>query len=214
MSVIDEVGELPGFGNVWVHRKGIANVLSFKGVEGTTGYHIQYDNFVEDAFNGKKPNGEAHKFIPSEKRLYYCDCSHMFEQQPRTGTQVQSDNDNRTGNQVQSDNNNTKPNGKIVCFDGDANNNGKPIMHGTGLGIETRTKNKAKFSKRDVKRAEKARRLQHIAAHLSHKQLLSITQKNQLKNCPIVPRDIRLIDEILGPIVPGLKGKTMRRNNE
>ena len=129
-----------------------------------------------------------------------------------TGNQVQSDNNNRNGNEVQIDH--TKPSGKIVRFDGDANNNGKPIMHGTGLGIETRTKNKAKFSKRDVKRAEKARRLQHIAAHLSHKQLLSITQKNQLKNCPIVPRDIRLIDEILGPIVPGLKGKTMRRNNE
>ena len=61
----------------------------------------------------------------------------MFEQQPRTGNQVQSDNNNRTGNQVQSDNNNTKPNGKIVHFNGDANNNGKHIMHGRVLGIET-----------------------------------------------------------------------------
>ena len=129
----------------------------------------------------------------------------MFEQQPRTGNQVQSDNNNRTGNQVQSDNNNTKPNGEIVRFDGDANNNGKPIMHGTVLGIETITKNKALFTTWDVKRAEKARRLQHIAAHLSHKQLLSITQKNQLKNCPIVPRDIRLMDAILGPRIVSMR---------
>jgi len=206
MSVIDEVGELPGFGTVWVHRKGIANVLSFKGVKDTAGYQIQYDNFVEDAFNVTKPNGEVRKFIPSKKGLYYCDCSHMFEQQ--TGTQVQSDhNNNRTGNEVPFDR--VKPNGKTVRFDKDIN---KPIMHGTVLGIETITKNKSLFTKRDVKRAEKARRLQHIAAHLSHKQLLSITQKNQLKNCPIVPRDIRLMDAILGPSVPGLKGKTVRRN--
>jgi len=68
----------------------------------------------------------------------------------------------RTGNQVQSDNNNTKPKGKLVRFDGDANDS-KPVMHGTILGIETITKNKAKFSKRDVRRAEKAQILQHIA---------------------------------------------------
>ena len=68
----------------------------------------------------------------------------MFEQQYRNGNQAQS-------------NNNTKPNGKIVRFDDDANNKGKPVMHGTVLLLETITKNKAKFSMRDVERAEKAR---------------------------------------------------------
>ena len=67
MSVIDEVGELPGFGTVWVHRKGIANFLSFNGVKDAAGYQIQYDNFVEDAFNVTKPNGKARKYIPSKK---------------------------------------------------------------------------------------------------------------------------------------------------
>jgi len=102
---------------------------------------------VEDTLNVKKPNGKVRKFLPSKKGLYYCDCSHLFEQQPRNGTQVRSDNNNRTGNELQTDH--TKPNGMIVCFDDDANND-KPIMHGTALEIETITKNKAKLSKRDV----------------------------------------------------------------
>ena len=187
--------------------------ILLKGVKETAGYHIQYDNFVKHAFNVKKPNGEVRKFIPSEKGLYYCYCSQIFElQQPQTGNQVQSDDNNWNGNQVQSDNNNTKPNGKIVCFNSDANNNSKPIMHGTIFGIETITKEKEKNSKREVKCAEKAQRLHHIAAHLSHKQLLSITQKNHLNYCPIVPRDIHLMNEIFGPSVPGLRGKIMRRN--
>ena len=49
-----------------------------------------------------------------------------------------------TGNQVQSDNKNTKSNGKLIHFDDDAND-GKPVMHGTVLRIETITKNKASF---------------------------------------------------------------------
>ena len=60
---------------------------------------------------------------------------------------------------------------------------------GTVLAIKTVATNKAKFSKQDVLRAQKARDLQHIAGHLSDKQLLLITQKNQLKNSPITPQD-------------------------
>ena len=61
-----------------------------QGVKDDAGYHIQHDNFVEDTFNVKKPNEEVREFIPSEKGLYYCDSSHLFEQQPRNGNQVQS----------------------------------------------------------------------------------------------------------------------------
>ena len=39
---------------------------------------------------------------------------------------------------------------------------------------------------------------------------MRIAQRNQLKNCPITPRDVRLMKEILGPSIPGLKGKTVR----
>ena len=78
--------------------------------------------------------------------------------------------------------------------------------------METILENKSKFSKQDVYKAELARALQYVAGHLSNKQLLKIAQKNQLKNSPITPRDVRLMKEILGPrSVPGLKGKTARK---
>ena len=57
--------------------------------------------------------------------------------------------------------------------------------------------NKSKNSKLDVHKAELARELQQIAGHLSEKQLMEIAWKNQLKNNPITPRDIRLMTEIL-----------------
>ena len=71
--------------------------------------------------------------------------------------------------------------------------------------------NKSKFSKQDIHKVELARELQHVAAHISEKQLMEIARKNQLKNSPITPRDVRLMRDILGSGVPGLKGKTVRK---
>ena len=83
--------------------------------------------------------------------------------------------------------------------------------HGTVLEVETVLENKSTFSKQDVHKAELARELQHITGHVSKKQLIEIAIKNQLKNSPITPRDVRPMIEILGLSVPGLKGKTVRK---
>ena len=79
--------------------------------------------------------------------------------------------------------------------------------------METALENKSKFSKQDVHKAELKRALQHVAGHLSKNQLLEIAQKNQLKNCPITPQDVRLMKKI-GPSVPGLKGKTVGKHKD
>ena len=44
--------------------------------------------------------------------------------------------------------------------------------------------------------------------------IMKIAQKNQVKNSPITPRDIRLMTEILGPSVLGLKGKMVRKQKD
>ena len=41
MSVINEVGDLLGFGIVWLHQDGIDNVLSFRSVKAKMGYKIE-----------------------------------------------------------------------------------------------------------------------------------------------------------------------------
>ena len=40
MSTIDEVGDLPGFGTVWLHRYGIAHMLSL--------YSVKFKGFQVD----------------------------------------------------------------------------------------------------------------------------------------------------------------------
>ena len=86
--------------------------------------------------------------------------------------------------------------------------------NGTVLEVETVMENKSKFSKQDVHKAELARELQHVTGHLSEKQLLEIARKDHLKNSPTTPRDVKLMTDILGPSVPGLKGKTMRKQKD
>eukprot|EP00536_Pseudo-nitzschia_multiseries_P016621 jgi/Psemu1/46927/gm1.46927_g len=46
MTIITHMGDLPGFGRVWFHPEGIANVLSFDGVARTKGYMIEYNNLT------------------------------------------------------------------------------------------------------------------------------------------------------------------------
>ena len=82
------------------------------------------------------------------------------------------------------------------------------------LEVETIMKNKSKFSKQYVHNAELAKALQHVAGHLINKQLMEIAQKNQLKNSSITPRDMRLMKEILGPSVTGLKRITARKQKD
>ena len=63
----------------------------------------------------------------------------------------------------------------------------------TVLCINTIKANKRKFCKHDVIWEEAAWKLQQVAGHLSYWQLLKIALKNQLKNSPITPRDVRMI---------------------
>ena len=41
-TVINKIGDLPGVGTVWVHRKGIVNILSFHGVQEVNKFEINY----------------------------------------------------------------------------------------------------------------------------------------------------------------------------
>jgi hypothetical protein len=68
----------------------------------------------------------------------------------------------------------------------------------------------AKYSQRDVQRANLARKLQKTIGHPSIKQFMKIVKENQLPNCPIGTDDILVAEDIFGPSVSGLKGKTVR----
>ena len=66
-----KVGTLPGYGEVWYHATGIANILSFSRVR-AKGFTITYDD-KQDTFNIQGADMTAHTFTKSDQGLYYLD---------------------------------------------------------------------------------------------------------------------------------------------
>ena len=73
---------------------------------------------------------------------------------------------------------------------------------------------RSKFSKRDQIRADKVRRLQHVAGFPSDETLVYSVMTNGIRNNPISKRDIEICNEMLGRSIYAAKEKrTMRQSN-
>ena len=66
------IGDLPGYGTVWYHPSGIANILSLSRVK-ERGYRVTYDSDGGNSFSVHKPDGTARTFRQSDRGLYYMD---------------------------------------------------------------------------------------------------------------------------------------------
>jgi hypothetical protein len=74
-AVTNLKGELPGYGMVWYHPQGIANIFSLSCIE-KKGYTVTYDsNAGTGAFKVTKPNGSVRTFERSTRGLFYLDTS-------------------------------------------------------------------------------------------------------------------------------------------
>ena len=74
--IIWKVDDWPGFGEVWFHRGGIANILSLALVKEM--FRITYDIAMgtdSKTFVVHKKDGNQRKFVQSTQGLYYCDVS-------------------------------------------------------------------------------------------------------------------------------------------
>lgn len=78
--------------------------------------------------------------------------------------------------------------------------------HDVALTIATVEGNKTQFTKREVKQAELARRLQTTLLFPSDRHLIKITEV--LQDCPVSAQDVANANAIFGPSVGALKGKT------
>jgi hypothetical protein len=84
----------------------------------------------------------------------------------------------------------------------------------THVFVTTVKKQKEQFSKKDVKIAEVARRLQNSTGPMALDDYISAVSTGQIKNCPVTPTDIKIAEIIFGPSIMCLKGKTVRRTTK
>ena len=198
-TIINEIGELPGVGTVWLHREGIANILSFHQVQENNGFEIDYSSRADK--NGRRDKSfrietaehTLKSFIPDGRGLYYLECKSEFGA-GKSNTVFGSNISNTENILTRS---------KMV-----------PEVTMAEHGIETIEGNKAKFTKRDVKKADIVRRFQHVAGHPSDQTIIHMATKRTIKDNPIVPRDVRIANKILGPSVYSIKGKRTFRGKD
>ena len=74
--------------------------------------------------------------------------------------------------------------------------------------ITTVTENKQKYSQSDVKRADGVRALQEIIGHPTARHLSYLLDHHLIPNSPFTSHDVRRAEQIYGPDLGNLKGKT------
>ena len=68
-TITDFQGDLPGYGTVWFHPGGIANILSLSKV--AEKYRVSYDSTGENKFLVHLPGRKTRSFTQCERGLFY-----------------------------------------------------------------------------------------------------------------------------------------------
>jgi hypothetical protein len=155
------MGDLAGYGPVWWHPEGLANILSMSQVI-DKGFEVEFvmRGVERPMFVVYKPDGARREFVRTESGLYMC--------------------------------------------------NELAQQNGVAL-VSTVAGNRTNYTHDDYLRAVRARELQIMIGRPSTKDFIRIVLGNQLPNCPVTKADILAAEDIFGPDVGSLKGKTTRR---
>ena len=158
------IGDLPGYGTVWYHPNGIANILSLSKVKEK--YRVTFDSDQNNQFIVHRNDGTQRVFQQSPRGLYFLDTS--LAPHPTAGT-----------------------NSTVL--------------------ITTVADKANSFSNADYAQAVLARKIQKIIGRPTTRAFIYIIENNLLPNCPINRRDVLRAEQIFGPDIGTLKGKTVRR---
>ena len=158
------IGDLPGYGTVWYHPDGIANILSLSKVKEK--YRVNFDSDINNHFVVHCPDGTQRIFQQSSRGLYFLDTS--LTPQPTSNTK------------------------------------------GTVL-VTTVADNANSFSNANYAQAVLARKIQKIIGCPTTHSFIHFLDNNLLPNCPVNRKDVLRAEQIFGPDVGSLKGKTVKR---
>ena len=186
------VGELSGYGTVWFHPNGIANILSLARVK-EQGYRVTYDSIAGNRFVIHKSDGTTRIFNESTRGLYYLDVKDHIEK-------------------IEEDDHDNESDGQDI-EDDDAEEKAGNEEEGVTLVI-TVADNRTKYTNRAYSRAALARKIQKMIGRPSTSDFIKIVEGNLLPNCPVTRADIIAAEKIFGPDVGILKGKTVRKGSQ
>jgi hypothetical protein len=77
--------------------------------------------------------------------------------------------------------------------------------------ISTVAENRQGYTLRQFERAKAARKLYHIGGTPTMNNFKSLLQMNVIQNCPVTVEDVNISENIFGPDMSSLKGKSTRR---
>jgi len=80
----------------------------------------------------------------------------------------------------------------------------------TGVCLHTNATQVEGYTNRQVVRADRARKLYHMLGAPTIANLKAVLRQNLLRNCPVTTEDVNLAEEILGPDISTLKGRSTR----
>ena len=78
--------------------------------------------------------------------------------------------------------------------------------------INSVTKNGMMFTKRQIERAKNVRAIYAKIGCPSIADFKSMIRYQMINNCPITLEDVKIAEEVFGPDIHGLKGKTVPKN--
>ena len=157
------IGDLPGYGTVWYHPDGIANILSLSKVKEK--YRVTFDSDINNQFVVHHRDGTQQIFQQSPRWLYFLDTSLTSQPTSTTGTVL----------------------------------------------VNTVADNANSFSNADYAQAVLARKIQKIIGRPTTRSFIHFLDNNLLPNCPVNRKDVLRAEQIFGPNIGSLKGKTVRR---
>ena len=200
----NQKGDLPGYGEVWYDEGAIANIISMSNAEKSGRYLITYDPHIgfrmKNLFNGNEivfKRDKAGLFAtPMEQQCPSAQNNNQIcakEQQNNLICTKEASTEVRHTTTVQI--------APLLCA---------PHLYGSNL-MNTVEENKKLYTKRQVARAEIARKLYQVIGYPSLRDYKHIIQTHQIKNCPVTIEDINISEKIYGPDVYAIKGKTVRK---
>ena len=206
---ITQIADLPGVGTVWYYPEGVANILSQHRMVVNSGWDIEYStkrfrktkDLSSLKYDCVTAEGVECTFSPNTEGLHVLDCTKYFgigKDGYVFGKHI-TDNNVSSGNNMFNSIHGTIENADAFVSIDDVDD-----------AIDTITKSKNNFSKRDQSKAMRVRRFQHVAAHPSDDTLIYSAMTNGIKNNPITKKDVNMALDMLGKSKYSVQGKTVR----